>query len=309
MFITDKELCADCLLALGNFDGIHLGHKAVLQTALSKAQELGLVPAVLLFNEHPKKVLSGIAPPELITQDDKKERLGKMGFSIVTVPFSAVQNLSARNFLEELYCSLNVRAVSCGYNFRFGKDASGNTATLEKECERLRIKLFVSKEQEYKNEPVSSTRIRTALHNGNVCEANAMLGGEFSYRLEVVSGDRRGRLLGFPTINQFFPEGFVRLRYGVYASKVCLGGLWYAGVTNIGVRPTVGGESFRSETCILGFSGNLYGETVEVFLLDFLRDERKFESLDALTAAIAHDAKKALEIFSKQQETKDEKDE
>ena len=138
-----------------------------------------------------------------------------------------------------------------------------------------------------------------------------MLGREFSYCLEVVSGDRRGRLLGFPTINQFFPENFVRLRRGVYVSKVCLSGRSYAGVTNIGVRPTVDGESFRSETCILGFSGDLYGARVEVFLLDFLRDEQKFDSIDALTQAIGRDAARAVEIFNhfEQDRTKEEKNE
>ena len=311
MFITDKKLCGDCLLALGNFDGIHKGHRAVLQKALREAKARGLVPAVLLFNEHPKKVLFGSAPPQLITKSDKESQLSQMGFSLVTVPFSEIQNLSCRDFLTKIYCSLNVRAISCGYNYRFGKDAKGNAETLEKECKNLGIALFVAKEQKYKNEPVSSTRIRAALMNGDVQEANAMLGREFSYCLEVVSGDRRGRLLGFPTINQFFPENFVRLRRGVYVSKVCLSGRSYAGVTNIGVRPTVDGESFRSETCILGFSGDLYGAMVEVFLLDFLRDEQKFDSIDALTQAIGRDAARAVEIFNRfeQDRTKEEKNE
>ena len=297
MFITDKKLCGDCLLALGNFDGIHKGHRAVLKKALSEAKKRGLVPAVLLFDEHPKKALFGAAPPELITESDKRQQLSKMGFSLVTVRFSEVQNLSCKDFLTKIYCSLNVRAISCGYNYRFGKDAKGDTGTLKAECEKLGIALFVAKEQIHENEPISSTRIRNALADGNVCAANAMLGREFSYCLEVVSGDRRGRLLGFPTINQFFPDNFVRLRRGVYASKVILSKKSYAAVTNIGVRPTVDGESFRSETCILGFSGDLYGAEVEVFLLKFLRDEQKFENLEKLTEAIEGDAKTAARIF------------
>ncbi len=114
MFITDKKLCGDCLLALGNFDGIHKGHRAVLQKALREAKARGLVPAVLLFNEHPKKVLFGSAPPQLITKSDKESQLSQMGFSLVTVPFSEIQNLSCRDFLTKIYCSLNVRAISCG---------------------------------------------------------------------------------------------------------------------------------------------------------------------------------------------------
>ena len=302
MFKTDKKLCGDCLLALGNFDGIHKGHRAVLEKALFEAKKRGLVPAVLLFDEHPKKVLFGEAPPLLITESDKREQLSKMGFSLVTVSFSKVKNLSAVEFLTKIYCSLNVRAISCGYNYRFGKDASGDTALLKAECEKLGITLFVAPEKIFEGEPISSTRIRTALQNGAVKKANAMLGREFSYCIEVVSGDRRGRLLGFPTINQFFPPDFVKLKKGVYASKVELSDKWYPAVTNIGVRPTVDGESFRSETCILGFSGDLYGAQVEVFLLDFLREETKFASLEELTNAISRDAKKAREIYSATEE-------
>lgn len=302
MFKTDNKLCGDCLLALGNFDGIHKGHRAVLEKALFEAKKRGLVPAVLLFDEHPKKVLFGEAPPSLITESDKRDQLSKMGFSLVTVSFQKVQNLSASEFLTKIYCSLNVRAISCGYNYRFGKNAEGDTAVLKAECKKLGITLFVAPEQIFEGEPISSTRIRTALQNGEVKKANAMLGREFSYCIEVVSGDRRGRLLGFPTINQFFPPNFVKLRKGVYASKVELSHRWYPAVTNIGTRPTVDGESFRSETCILGFSGDLYGAEVEVFLLDFLRDETKFASLEELTNAISRDAKKARKIYEATEE-------
>lgn len=298
MFKTDKKLCGDCLLALGNFDGIHKGHRAVLEKALGEAKKRGLVPAVLLFDEHPKKALFGEAPPFLITNADKRNELSQMGFSIVTARFSEVKDLSCEQFITGIYCSLNVRAISCGYNYHCGKDAVGDVSRLENECQKLGIALFVAEKQIFEGEAVSSTRIRLALQNGELKLANAMLGREFSYCLEVVSGDRRGRLLGFPTINQFFPQDFVRLRRGVYASKVCLSNKWYPAVTNIGVRPTIDGESFRSETCILGFSGDLYGAQVEVFLLDFLRDEVKFESLEALSQAISRDAKRASEIYN-----------
>lgn len=297
MFITDKKPCGNCVLALGTFDGIHKGHKAVLEKALSEGKKRGLVPAALLFDEHPRKRLFGEAPPEIITESDKKSIIEKMGFFVVTVPFSEVCGLSAEEFVTKIYCSLNVRAISCGYNYHYGKGACGNTATLREECEKLGIALFVSPEKKFKGEAVSSTRIRKALQDGNIRDANAMLGRGFSYCLEVVSGDRRGRLLGFPTINQFFPENFVRLRKGVYASKVIISGKEYPAVTNIGVRPTFDGESFRSETCILGFSGDLYGAQVEVFLLDFLRDEIKFENSETLTAAIKRDGEAARKIY------------
>lgn len=289
-------------MALGNFDGIHKGHRAVLEKALFEAKKRGLVPAVLLFDEHPKKVLFGEAPPFIITESNKRAQLSKMGFSIVTASFCELQNLSVAEFVTKIYCSLNVRAISCGYNYRFGKNAEGNTALLEAECKKLGITLFVAPKEVYDGEAVSSTRIRAALQNGEIKKANAMLGRDFSYCIEVVSGDRRGRLLGFPTINQFFAQNFVKLRKGVYASKVELSGKWYPAVTNIGTRPTVDGESFRSETCILGFSGDLYGAEVEVFLLDFLRDEIRFTSLEELKNAISRDAEKAREIYEAEKE-------
>ncbi|MCM1543934.1 MAG: riboflavin biosynthesis protein RibF, partial [Ruminococcus sp.] len=143
----------------------------------------------------------------------------------------------------------------------------------------------------------------------DIKSANAMLGREFSYNLGVVDGDKRGRLLGFPTINQFFPGDFVTPRFGVYASKVCLGGLWYPAVTNIGIRPTVDTQLWRSETSILGFSGDLYGQRVEVFLLDFMRDEKKCSGLSELSKTIRADAEEAMKIYDRLNEKGNENNE
>ncbi len=301
MFIIEKEISGGCIVALGTFDGLHLGHRAVLEKAISEGKKRRLVPIALLFDEHPKKLLCQSAPPELVTEAEKKRMLHEMGFTLVTASFAELHNMTAKDFLMKIYCTLGVRAISCGYNYHFGKGALGNTDILKSECEKLGIALFVAPKQRFEGEAISSTRIRALLENGEIKKANAMLGREFSYCFEVVSGDRRGRLLGFPTINQFFPDNFVRLRRGVYASKVCISNVWHPAVTNIGVRPTVDGESFRSETCIFGFSGDLYGLQVEVRLLDFLRDERKFDSLEALTAAIKHDGERAVEIYNEKE--------
>ena len=149
----------------------------------------------------------------------------------------------------------------------------------------------------YQGELISATRIRRAIEDGNIADANAMLLFPYAYRLPVASGDRRGRLLGFPTINQFFLPDMVRPRAGVYASKVLLNDVWYPAVTNVGVRPTIGTDSFRSETCILGFSGDLYGQEIEVTPLRYLRPEQKFQDLAALQAAIENDAQAAREVF------------
>lgn len=297
MFSIEKEISGGCIVALGTFDGLHLGHRAVLEKAVSEGEKRGLVPIALIFDEHPKKLLCKKAPPELVTEEEKQKLLHKMGFTLVTASFSQLHNMTAREFLMKICNDLGVRAISCGYNYRFGKGALGDTDLLREECEKLSVELFVAPQQCFEGEAISSTRIRAMLENGDIRRANAMLGRRFSYCFEVVSGDRRGRLLGFPTINQFFPENFVRLRSGVYAAEAFASGVWHPAVTNIGVRPTVDGESFRSETCIFGFSGDLYGQRVEVRLLDFLRDEMKFESLAALSDAIKRDGERAVEIY------------
>lgn len=301
MFIEKFSSESPSVIALGNFDGLHSGHRLVLKKTLDEAEKKGFTPLVLLFDEHPKKLLSGNRPPMLMTDEMKEEKLKSEGFKLVKVSFGKTKDLTPYDFLKLIQKELNVCEICCGYNYRYGKNASGNVETLENDCRELGIELFVSEEMDFENEPVSSTRIRKAIEDGDMEKANGMLGREFSYCFEVVSGDRRGRLLGFPTINQFFPEDFVRPLSGVYASKVNINGKWYPAVTNIGIRPTIGTDSFRSETCILGFSGDLYGQFIEVFLLKHTRPEQKFEDLDELSARIKKDAETAEEVFNRKE--------
>lgn len=294
------NISEETVLALGNFDGLHRGHMKVLQKALEVSKKNELAAVVMIFDEHPKSVLCGKRPPRLMTDEARDEMLEKMGFRVLKVSFKQFRDLSPEEFVLTVYCRLNVRAICCGFNYHYGKNGAGTAQTLGESCEKLGVKLFAVSQVDFEGEPISSTRIRLALESGEIEKANEMLGRSFSYSLPVVSGDKRGRLLGFPTINQFFEPDFVQARRGVYASKVLLGSSWYAAVTNIGVRPTVKASTVRSETCILGFSGDLYGREIEVFLLSFLRDEKEFESLAALSEAIEKDAEKAAEIYKKE---------
>ena len=283
-------------IALGTFDGLHRGHQAVLTAAAACARADALCPTVLLFDRHPKQILCNAAPPLLLTDDEKHRLLTAQGFSIRTVPFLSLKDLSPQDFVRFLKTELHAGAVCCGKNYHFGKNAEGTAALLQTLGADAGIRVQIAPDVLFDGAPVSATRIRTAIECGDMPAANAMLGRTFSYALPVVSGDKRGRLLGFPTLNQFFPDGLVRPRAGVYAAKVCLKQTWYAAVTNIGVRPTIGTDSFRSETCILDFSGDLYGQTIEVHLLEFLRDEQKFGSLDQLKAAMQKDAAAAKKV-------------
>ena len=297
--MNDSNQPQKTALALGNFDGLHRGHLAVLDAAATAAAELSLRPTVLLFDVHPKALLCGAPPPGLLTDAMKRELLTARGFEIRTVAFRDIRDLSPADFARYLKETLCAAVVCCGTNYRFGKFAAGTADDLRKFGNELGFRVHIAPQVELDGAPVSATRIRCAIEDGDIPAANAMLGRPFSYRLTVVSGDRRGRLLGFPTINQFFPEGFVRPRAGVYAAEVTLDGRRYCAVTNIGVRPTIGTETFRSETCILGFSGDLYGQEIEVRLRQFLRPEKKFDTLEQLKDTMRHDAETAQCLFEK----------
>ena len=284
-------------VALGSFDGLHKGHMAVIEQALSFRGK-GLVPCALVFDVHPMSVAGAGAPPEIMTAGKRDEILTNLGVKVEKISFSSIMKLAPREFVSEILVGrLSAGAVCCGYNYHFGSGAQGDADKLMELCEEFGIVCSVARKQEYDGGWISSTRIREALLNGDVESANAMLGREFSYDFTVVSGDRRGRLIGAPTINQHFPDGFIVPKFGVYASAAFVDGKFHAAVTNIGRRPSFTCDDLRSETCIMDFSGDLYGKNVEVRLIKYLRPERVFNSLDELGNQIASDANKAREIF------------
>lgn len=286
-------------IALGNFDGVHIGHKRVVSAAYEAGERLNAVTSVLLLEPHPREVLSGRRPPMLIPDDLRLLALEKAGaYGFFHVDFEEIMNLEPEEFFNEIIVGdIDAVAVSCGYNYHFGKNGAGDVNLLKKLCEKNGIELSVCSEVDYKNEPISCTRIRRCVEDGKVEDAFDMLGRPFMYNFTVVSGDKRGRLLGAPTINQFFPEDFAVPKNGVYAAAALVDGKWYAAVTNIGIRPTIGTESLRSETCIIDFKGELYGKNVPVALLKFLREEQRFNNLEELSAKIAEDAIKADDYF------------
>lgn len=285
-------------VTLGSFDGLHKGHIAVIACAFEMQKKHGLLPLVLLFDRHPMLTISGKAPDKILQKSLRDELIAKTGAGKRIVPFREVRDMSCREFFEKILIGkLNAGGVCCGWNYRFGKNNEGGIEELKALCEEFGVMLKVTPPVDFGGSPVSSTRIRQAVENGDVALANAMLGREFRYKLTVVDGQHRGRLIGAPTINQRFESGFVKPKKGVYASVTVVEGKEYPSVTNIGLRPSFENEDFRSETCILGFSGNLYGQEIEVRLLEYLRDEIKFNSIDELSAQIKADAEKSEEIF------------
>ncbi|MBR4858790.1 MAG: riboflavin biosynthesis protein RibF [Clostridia bacterium] len=285
-------------VTLGSFDGLHKGHMTVIACAFEMQKKHGLSPLVLLFDKHPMLALSGKAPDTVLQPSLRDGIIAETGAEKRIVPFDLVKDMTCREFFEKILIEkLNAGGVCCGWNYRFGKNNEGGIDELRALCDEFDVRLEVSKPVDYQGSPVSSTRIRQAVENGDIPLANALLGREFRYKQTVVDGQHRGRLIGSPTINQRFDSGFVKPKKGVYASVTIVDGKEYPSVTNIGLRPSFENEDFRSETCILGFSGNLYGLEIEVRLLDYLRDEVKFESLDKLSAQICRDAEKSEEIF------------
>ena len=286
-------------VALGSFDGLHRGHMSVIACTADFERECGLSPHVLLFDTHPMLVLKGSAPDKILQDSLRDEILAEAGVETTVIPFIYIKDMPCREFFEEILIKkLNAGALCCGWNYRFGKGGEGDCETLKALCEEYGIMLKILPHVDFDGEPISSTRIRKAVENGEIPLANAMLGREFRYKSTVVSGHQRGRLIGAPTINQHFDNNFVLTKKGVYASVTVVDGKEYPSVTNIGLRPSFENEDFRSETCILGFAGDLYGQDIEVRLLEYLRDEVKFDSMEKLSAQIEKDAEKSRELFA-----------
>lgn len=276
-------------VALGNFDGIHIGHREIIKETAGFAN-CGLEPCVLLFFEHSVKALSGNIPPMLISSDERQHFFESNGFSIEYIDFNEIKNMSPTQFVTEILIDrFHAGAVVCGYNYRFGQHAKGNSETMKELCDKFGIESVVVNEVDYEGEAVSSTRIRQLIENGEIEKANILLGRCFGFCAKVIDGDKRGRNLGVRTANQQIPDNFVVPKFGVYESEVTVDGECFKAVTNIGKRPTVGTEAVLSETHILNFNKDIYGKNIDIRLKRFIRAEKKFTSFDKLKEQILKD--------------------
>lgn len=281
-------------IALGCFDGLHRGHMAVIAAA-QKQKSRGLTPMALCFLRHPKETLMGHSPSLLFTHEQLIGYFSELGISPLSVDFQDICSMTAREFVEDfLIKEHNCAFVSCGFNFHFGKNAEGNASLLRELCSEFNIELEIVEPVLEEGREISSSRARSCVREGDMAAARRLLGRPFSLKFPVKDGFRRGRLIGFPTINQSLPEDFCVPAHGVYASNTIYNGKIYPSVTNIGSRPTVEGRSINAETHILGFSGELYGETVTVELLRHTRPEQKFDSLESLAERIKEDVRERL---------------
>lgn len=281
--------------AFGNFDGVHLGHQRVIAAAKAAAGELGAPLGVISFEPHPRRWFQPATPPFRVMSVNQQSRaLAELGVEIFYVlPFGTeLASMSAEDFARlVLHDGLKARHVAAGFDTTFGKGRTGSGETLKAYGRAFGFGVtIVDRVDDGHGVKLSSSGVREALQGGRPEEAAAILGRPFAIEGVVAEGDKRGRLLGFPTANIELGD-YVRPAFGVYATRTRLpDGREVTGVANLGRRPTVGGTVERLEVHLFDFEEDLYGQTVETALLAFLRPEKRFESLDALKAQIAEDA-------------------
>jgi riboflavin kinase/FMN adenylyltransferase len=284
-------------LAIGYFDGVHLGHQAVIRQARRMAKERGIQTAVMTFHPHPREVLGQVKMSGYLTPlPEKLEQFAQLGVDRTYVMrFDRdFAGLSKESFVEEVLIPLRVQAVAVGFNFRFGHRAQGcaqDLGVLAKDRFVAEVVMPVVDE----DVTVSSTRLRRALDDGEIELAHRILGRPYTLKGTVVQGDRRGRTIGFPTAN-VQPEGpFLIPQNGVYVVQVRRNGRIDTGVMNIGTRPTFDDPVPRHtlEVHLFDVNEDLYGQTLEVAFLHFLREEKRFDSVDALVKQIQADVKQA----------------
>ena len=285
-----EEYDFPCLLVLGCFDAIHIGHDKLLKEAKLQAKINGLDLGVMMFTEGKgdKQIYSFEERVSLLEQYNVKFVL-KIDF---TEEFKKTKPL---DFLAAIENKLNVKAYMSGKDFRFGEKASGKSSTLKKyaEDEENGVWYTAVKDVLYGENKVSTTRIKELVENGEVNEVSLMLGRHFSVTGEVVQGEGRGKSLGYPTLNINYPEYKVELKHGVYGVKCTVDDTEYLGVANYGNKPTFDNEKIQLEVYLQGFSGDLYGQNVTVEFVKYLREIQKFDTDEELKAQLLKDVENA----------------
>jgi len=289
-------------IALGFFDGVHIGHGALLRKTTERARELGITPSVLTFDVHPDKVVFGKDVP-LINSALSREEIIRRCYGIDDVIFihfnKHMMHMPWQDFADTLIRELGVAWIVVGHDFCFGYRGEGTAEKLKAYCEDKGFGCDIIQAVTLDGRIVSSTYIRTLIADGDMEQAARYLGHPHTLQDTVHSGYHLGTKLGAPTINMSFPEGVIVPRHGVYAARVFLeDGSSHIAVANIGVRPTVSdGQRVNVESHLLEFNGNLYGRQARVEFYKFLRSEKKFDDFEALSTQIRSDADEARAYF------------
>jgi riboflavin kinase/FMN adenylyltransferase len=297
-----RPLAEPCCLTIGNFDGVHLGHQALIRAVTSQAAARGMQSCVVTMQPLPLQFFSGRYAVDVLTGFTHKARImARHQLDVLCVlNFNAgLAQMPARDFFEQIVKhGLKARYVLVGDDFRFGKGRQGGYAELAEWGAETGIEVAQLEPVLMAGERVSSSRIRQLLKAGDLPAANQLLGRTFNIRGRVAHGRKMGRELGFPTLNIELRNGGFPL-HGVYVTRVRIGQRWYQSVTSVGHNPTVGGNAKRAEVHVFDFSGDVYGKTVEVLFYQKLRNEVEFDSLGDLTAAIEQDVRAGHDFFAR----------
>ena len=288
------------ILALGFFDGVHLGHGALLEVCRATADEMGCDAGAVTFDSHPGALVSGDAPGLINTAHDRRRVMTEQYYMdrVICLPFDEeMRTMPWQEFFRMLREKYGAVGLVCGHDFRFGYRGQGNASLLKEACRAHGMACRVIPEQKLEGVTVSSTRIRGLIESGEMETAARFLGHPHFLTGEVVTGRNLGHRLGFPTANLLLPEGVVCPRHGVYACRVRVGQERYMAVANVGRRPTVNGHRLTIEPWILDFSGDLYGQEIRLEFHRFLRPEEKFDSLEALRQQVLADGEMTRKIF------------
>lgn len=274
-------------LALGFFDGLHLGHQAVIKKAVDFAHKNGGKSAVITFADHPCCYFWGVCPKYILTRKEREEKIRELGVDFLyELDFESIAGLTAQDYLKDVLINhFTPASISTGWNHNFGCKKSGNVKFLQDNSKKYGYEYFELSPQKLNEEIISSTSIRTSLSDGKIEKANQMLGTEFSIQGEVIKGKQIGRTIGFKTANIIYPPELIELPYGVYSVSTNYG----KAIVNFGIRPTVNGSHAILEVHILNFDKDIYGEELCVKFNKMIRAERKFHSLDALKTQIKLD--------------------
>lgn len=292
----------ETVCALGLFDGVHKGHRYIIDTAVSEAKKAGRASAVFCFKTDSVTSKGHDGRLEMLLDDEqKRERIALAGADYLYSPdFEELKGMRPEEFVRDiLYGKMGCTGAVCGEDFTFGRGAVGKAEDLVRLGSKYGISVTVAPPLTEDGVTISSTLIRKLIRQGEIKKANELLGYRFCFELEVEHGFQRGRTWNFPTINQSIPRGRVLPRFGVYCSRVSFEGRRYDAVTDIGLKPTVNAELTRplAETFILDYEGDLYGKKVKLELYEFLRAEKRFDSVDELKAEIQRNTMQAQKYF------------
>ncbi|WP_398476946.1 bifunctional riboflavin kinase/FAD synthetase [Tardiphaga sp.] len=291
-----SDIPRGCVVAMGNFDGVHLGHRAVIGAALRMAELHKTRALAVTFEPHPRLFFSPNTPQFRLSDEAAKLRLlagtGLAGAVVMTFDKGRA-GTTAHDFIhQDLIARLGISGIAVGYDFHFGKGRTGSPSLLATEMPRLGIEVDIQPHVDIDERPVSSTAIRMALAEGQIAEATEMLQGPWFITGEVIHGKKLGRDLGYPTANIRLPAN-CGLRHGIYAVRVGRGSERFDGVASFGRRPTFDNGAPLLEVFLFDFKGDLYGQTLDVAFIAFIRDELKFDGVDALIVQMNNDSANA----------------